>query len=255
MNEAPMIGVGEVRHARLRPARHAFAYPTTFLLLPMRQLRDRPCADLPRNRAGLLSFFDADHGEGGPDALAWVEHLLAREGVGDADGEIWLHTYPRVLGYAFKPVSFWYALRRDGHLAAVVAEVNNTFGERHCYLLTGEGLRWGSSQTARKVFHVSPFCRVQGEYRFRFHWREGAHGPAQVVARVEHHDEAGPLLLTSVSGRLAPLSAPGLRAAFWRMPLLTVGVVARIHWQALRLWLKRVPFVHKPPPPRHAVTR
>jgi uncharacterized protein len=111
---APLIGTGVVRHQRLRPVAHAFEYPTYFLMLPMRALRAQPCAALARNRFGLLSFHDRDHGDGGADALAWLEALLQREGIAGADGEVWLHTYPRVAGYAFKPVSFWYCHQADG---------------------------------------------------------------------------------------------------------------------------------------------
>ena len=245
-----LIGTGQVRHQRLRPAAHVFAYPTYFLFLPMRALRATPNPALRRNRFGLLSFHDRDHGAGGADALAWLEALLAAEGIEGADGEIWLHTYPRVLGYGFKPVSFWYCERADGTLAATVVEVNNTFGERHCYLLDGPGLAWGREQVARKVFHVSPFCAVQGRYRFRF-MRAGE----RTVARVDHDDEAGPLLLTSVSGRLAPLDAASARRAFFGMPLMTLAVIARIHVHALRLWAKRVPFFSKPAPPQAFITR
>ena len=172
----------------------------------------------------------------------------------DADGEIWLQTYPRVLGYAFKPVSFWYCHRADGSLAAVLAEVNNTFGERHVYLLHGPGVGWGRELRAHKVFHVSPFCSVEGGYRFRF--LRAAGGDAErIVARVDHDDASGPLLQTSVCGRLEPLSAASARRAFFGMPLMTLGVIGRIHWQALRLLLKRVPFFTKPDPPRAFVTR
>ena len=107
----PLLGMGEVRHRRLRPAVNAFAYPTYFLLLPMRALREQPSAALARNRFGLLSFHDRDHGDGGNDALAWIDQLLQQQGVNDARGEVWLHTYPRVLGYVFKPVSIWYCHR------------------------------------------------------------------------------------------------------------------------------------------------
>ncbi len=252
----PLIGRGLVRHARLRPVAHEFRYPTWFLMLPMRSLRGRNVPGLARNRAGWVSFQDRDHGVGGDDALAWFESLLAEAGITDADGEVWLHTYPRVLGYAFKPVSFWYAHAADGTLKAVLAEVNNTFGERHCYLLHGPTLGWGRELRADKVFHVSPFCAVQGEYRFRF-MRTAAragHGERTVV-RIEHDDAQGPLLQTSVSGELQPLT----RASLWRvsvaMPALTLGVMARIHWQALRLWLKRVPFFRKPVPPSALVSR
>jgi DUF1365 family protein len=249
----PMLGVGTVRHRRLRPAEHAFAYPTYFLMLPMRSLRSAPgaaCAALRRNRFGLMSFHDCDHGDGRPDALAWLDELLAAEGVQGATGEVWLHTYPRVLGYVFKPVSFWYCHRADGSLAAVVAEVNNTFGERHCYLLTGPELAFGRELVARKVFHVSPFCQVQGRYRFRF-----MRTPERTVARVDHDDDEGALLQTSVSGELQPLTHQSVRAAFFGMPMMTLGVIGRIHWQALRLWLKRVPFQSKPQPPQAFTSR
>lgn len=251
-----LIGFGPVWHRRLRPTEHAFRYPAYFLLLPLRSLRQQPCADLRRNQRGAISFHDADHGDGGPDALAWFDTMLQREGITDADGEVWLHTLPRVLGHTFKPVSFWYAHRADGSLAAVVAEVNNTFGERHVYLLDGPDLAWGRTVQARKVFHVSPFCAVQGQYHFRFHRQAGAHGqPGRTLVRVDLHDQQGPLLQTSVSGLLHPLTPATVRRAFYGMPLMTLGVVWRIHWQALQLWLKRVPFFSKPVAPEHLVTR
>jgi uncharacterized protein len=214
----PLLGFGTVRHARLRPARNAFSYPTYFLLLPMRSMQDPQSeaagSALARNRAAALSFHDRDHGDGrGPEtggALAWLDELLQREGITDARGEVWLHCYPRVLGFTFKPVSFWYCHRSDGSLAAVVVEVNNTFGERHCYLLTGKQLAFGRELRATKVFHVSPFCAVSGSYRFRF-MCTGLLGdtnaaPAHTVARIDHHDDEGLLIQTSVSGELRPLT-------------------------------------------------
>jgi uncharacterized protein len=251
----PLIGFGQVRHTRLRPALNRFAYPTYFLMLPMRRLRAMPHAALPRNRFGLISFYDRDHGDGRSDSLAWIDELLQREGVVDALGETWLHCYPRVLGHTFKPVSFWYCHRADDTLAAVVVEVNNTFGERHCYLLHSAQLGYGTEQTAAKVFHVSPFCAVSGHYRFRFmhHLANGV--LRRTVARIDHDDEHGALLQTSVSGLLEQITARSMRRAFFGMPLMTLGVIARIHWQALRLALKRVPFVRKPTPPGVFVTR
>ena len=244
----PQLGIGRVRHLRLRPVRHQFDYPTWFLLLPLRRLREQPVATLRRNRRGWVSFHDADHGDGRGDCLAWADALLQAEGITDALGEVWLHTYPRLFGFAFKPVSFWYCHRNDGSLAAVLAEVNNTFGGRHTYLLAGTSLAFGQEVVARKLFQVSPFCQIEGRYRFRF-MRTGVGTTGQVdggagrtVARIEHDDAQGPLLLTSVSGDLAPLTPARLRQALWRMPLLMLGVVLRIHWQALCLLIKRVPF-------------
>jgi uncharacterized protein len=146
MNHLPLIGFGQVRHTRLAPVRHAFVYATYFLMLPMRSLQ----TSAPGNRSGLainrraaLSFYDSDHGDGRGaaqgGALGWLDELLQQEGIQDATGEVWLHCYPRVWGYTFKPVSFWYCHRaahdQAGSLRAIVVEVNNTFGERHCYLL------------------------------------------------------------------------------------------------------------------------
>ncbi|AKJ26999.1 DUF1365 domain-containing protein [Caldimonas brevitalea] len=253
---SPLIGFGQVRHTRLRPVHHAFAYSSYFLMLPMRTMRRQPAALPSRHRFACLSFHDCDHGDGGDDALRWLDTLLAEAGVHDADGEVWLQTYPRVLGYAFKPVSFWYAERCDGSLAALVAEVNNTFGERHCYVLTGPELRPGQTLQADKVFHVSPFCRVEGRYRFRFLRTSPGEGDAgRVVMRVDHHDADGPLLLTSWSGTLVPLTPASVRRAFFGTPLMTLGVIVHIHWQALRLWARRVPFFAKPPPPQASPSR
>ena len=248
------IGFGQVRHTRTRPRRHAFAYPTYFLMLPLRSLHDHGPGHLTRNRPAALGFRDSDHGDGRDDCLAWFDELLASHGITDADGEVWLHTYPRVLGYVFKPVSFWYAHRADGSLRAIVAEVNNTFGERHCYLL--DQPRYGQPLEAGKAMHVSPFCPVRGHYRFVF-MRDGGPDGDRTVARVDYHDDpqAGALIHTSVSGRLEPLTPASARRALWRHPLMTVGVIARIHWQALRLWLQRTPFFRQPPAPDHFVTQ
>ena len=261
-----LLGHGQVRHVRLRPARHAFDYSAYFLMLPMRHLQALARShskndksnqtELSINRSGLLSFFDTDHGDGrqpeNGGALAWIEELLVSENIHDAKGEIWLQTFPRVLGYTFKPVSFWYCHRSDNTLAAILAEVHNTFGERHCYLLPEP--KFGRMEHAHKIFHVSPFCDVKGEYEFRF-MRTLQGGAERVVARVDHGDDNGPLIQTSISGVLQPATRAEIRRTFWRYPLFTFAVMLRIHWHALLLWLKRVPFFSKPEPPSELVSR
>ncbi len=253
----PLLGIGSVRHTRLRPARNAFGYPTYFLLLPLRTMRRHGDGALARNRFAPIGFHDSDHGDGRADCLGWVESLLASQGITDADGEIWLHCYPRVLGFTFKPVSFWYCHRDDGTLAAIVVEVNNTFGERHCYILDGQGLAFGAEMQTSKVFHVSPFCRIEGRYRFRFMRTDltNALGTGRTVARIEHDDADGPLIVTSISGELAPITPRRIRQAFFCVPFMTFGLMALIHWQAIKLWIKRVPFVPKPAPPDTFATR
>lgn len=165
-----LIGFGHVGHRRLRPVGNAFRYRTFFLMLPMRHLRARGSDALAVNRPGWLSFHDRDHGDGrGPErggALAWLDELLAGAGIQDATGEAWLQTYPRVLGHTFKPVSFWYCHTDQGALRAVVAEVNNTFGERHCYLLDqpayGHELRAAVVQNGGSVPVPFPAQRARG---------------------------------------------------------------------------------------------
>ncbi|MGA2551873.1 MAG: DUF1365 domain-containing protein [Burkholderiaceae bacterium] len=241
------IGFGRVRHRRLRPHAHAFSYPALFLRLPVRDLGLGLGGSrlIAHNRWNVFSFHDCDHGARDGGSLAqWMDQLLLGEGVSDARGVIWLHTFPRVLGYVFNPVSFWYCHRVDGALRAIVVEVNNTFKESHCYLLShpdGRPLRFGEEIAARKVLHVSPFCRIEGQYRFRF-----LTSGQRVVMRIEYDDREGPLLLTSLSGDLRPISDASLAAAFFRFPLFTLGVIVRIHWQAIKLWVKRVPYISKP---------
>jgi DUF1365 family protein len=248
----PLIGFGQVRHTRLRPATNAFAYGTFFLMLPMRSLTQLGSKVLAVNRKGAISFHDVDHGDGRSPceggALAWLDALLHSEGIDDANGEVWLHCYPRIFGFTFKPVSFWYCHDASNHLRAIVVEVNNTFGERHCYLI--DKPQWGVEHIANKVFHVSPFCKVEGQYRFRF-----MRTADRIVARIDHDDDLGPLIQTSVSGQLVALTARGQWHALIRYPLMTLMVVARIHWQAFKLWRKKVTFFSKPTPPQDFVTR
>jgi uncharacterized protein len=262
MNLVPHIGFGQVWHARLRPKQHSFVYPTFFLMLPMRALRGRPvlAGALAWNTFGALAFRDQDHGDGrGPQqggALAWLETVLHNEGIVDADGEVWLQCYPRVLGYSFKPVSFWYCHRADGSLRAIVAEVNNTFGEQHAYLL--EAPVYGQEIRSQKRFHVSPFCPIVGEYRFAFQREDkcgSERGSERIHVRIDYHDSDGPLVLTGISGELEPITQASRRRAIWTYPFLSLTVIARIHWQALLLWIKRAPYHPKPSPPNEPVSR
>jgi DUF1365 family protein len=257
---------GTVWHERLRPARNRFRYGVYFLRLPLRtdvsaDARANAASTgtrfFSRNRFNLLSFHDRDHGDGKQPLADWIDGVLTAQGIGDADGQIWLQAFPRVLGYVFNPVSFWFCHRRDGALRAILCEVRNTFGEKHCYLLdTGTAMAYGVELTATKIFHVSPFCAIEGGYRFRFQ-RSAPAGdtPERTIARIDHHDNAGPLLLTSIAGASQAISDRQILRAFFGYPLMTFGVVFRIHWQALRLWIKRVPFFRKPAPPTRELSR
>jgi DUF1365 family protein len=158
-----------------------------------------------------------------------------------------------MLGYVFNPVSFWLCHDRHGALRAVLCEVNNTFGESHHYLLAHEDQRPigpDDEMRARKVFHVSPFCAVRGNYRFRFDLES-----ERAMVRIDYDDGEGMLLATSVVGRGQRLRTRTQLRALLCYPWMTLGVIARIHWQALKLWGKGVPFFRKPAPPAQEISR
>ena len=239
MDDRPRLYLGHVMHRRLRPTVHAFVYPVFYVQLPVRHLDAASGALFSIDKPNLMSFQSKDHGpRDGSPLLPWIEGLLASHAL-PADGAIVLQTFPRVLGFVFNPVSFWYCHDQNGQLIAILAEVNNTFGGTHSYLLhrSGAALIDGEEMTAEKLFHVSPFNEIEGGYRFRFRLGDGVQH-----AHIDYDDAEGELLLTAISGKPRAWSAGALLAAFVRMPFLTLGVVLRIHWQALKLWLKGVPF-------------
>jgi len=244
---------GEVMHHRVRPARNRFTYPVFFVRMRVADL-DAAGPYSRLDRFGLIGFHRADHGpRDGSALLPWIRATLDAAGLQEVDGDIWLQAFPRVLGYVFNPVSFWLCHDRDGRLRAVVSEVNNTFGDHHNYLVArddGAPLEAGDVIAARKVFHVSPFCTVVGAYRFQFDA-----GVEKSRIRIDYDDGDGKLLLTSISGRGEPLTRGALSRCFFAYPWMTLGVIARIHWQALKLWWKGVPFHSRPLPPARETTR
>jgi DUF1365 family protein len=244
-----------VVHRRLRPRVNAFRYRVAYLCLGLDALESAAGRWLKLDRRGLVSFRRADHGaRDGGDLGAWVRSILAGHGLADrCDGEIALMTLPRMLGYVFNPVSFWFCRDRGGALQAVLCEVNNTFGETHCYLVhhvENRPLQADEWLDGRKVFHVSPFLPVEGGYRFRFRFDD-----AFTHVDVNYHDAEGLMLATSVGGRRVELADRTVLRRFLGNPTMTLGVVARIHWQALKLWQKRARFYRKPAPPSELVTR
>lgn len=243
---------GSVFHRRYGAVEHAFRYPALFLCFPLSG-RDRLAGGLMGyNRFNLFSFHEADHGDG-KDALAWIHGVMREAGLAPVtDGDIWLQTQPRVLGFVFNPVSFWYCHDRDGRLRVVLAEVNNTFGERHGYLLTAPDQGEITSRTepvCRKVFHVSPFMAVEGEYRFRFHRDDHRR-----TVGINYHGDGALKLKTVVTGEARPLTAAELLKALASQGWSTLLVVLRIHGQALKLWRKGAVFHRKPAPPEMEIT-
>ena len=242
----------QVMHRRLADARYRFRYRVFSLLLDIDALDAAAASSwlLSRNRFNLLSFHDRDHLPDGATGLRdWAEGVLAAAGIDGRRMRSRLLCFPRVLGLVFNPLSLWYCETADGDPAAVIAEVRNTFGERHCYLLTPQGAGWPLRDSHAKDFHVSPFIGMQARYDFRLD-RPGRH--LRVVIRESRADE--PLLVATQSGTRAPLRSGVLLGELLRVPLQTLKVLAAIHWQALRIWLAGAPFHRKPEPPLEEVS-
>jgi hypothetical protein len=247
--------VGTVMHRRVAPVAHGFRYPVFACLLPMDRLESVRLPLFSLGRFNLLSWHARDHGRrDGADPLPWLREQLARQGIGAADGEVWLQTFPRVLGFVFNPVSFWYCFDTARRLRAVLAEVSNTFGERHNYLIAHPDQRPiadGDEFRCDKVFHVSPFFPVDGRYRFRF-----ALGEAAASVRIVYGDADGERLFATIAGRLRPWTGAALRRAVLTHGWMTLGIVARIHWQAALLYFaRRLRYFRKPQPPVVETTR
>ena len=257
----PSLCTGRVMHARLpqkagehaNVTRHAFTYPLFFVALPLSSQANAG-GWFGLNRWAPLSLRHRDHGaRDGSPLLPWIRQLLASEGIAAADGEIVLQTFPRVFGLLFNPVSFWFCHDRAGNLRAVLAEVSNTFGERHNYLVAHPDQRPITADDkilARKIFHVSPFYPVDGEYRFCFDITT-----ERRRVSIDYFRDGQRVLITTVEGTVSPLDTANARRTALRFPLLAVGVVWRIHWQALRLWFKGAFFFRKPPLPLQETTR
>lgn len=256
---------GVVMHRRLRPRRHRLAYRVFSLLVDLDELPElgRRLRLFSHNRFNLLSVHDADHGPGdGGDLRAWIGATLAEAGIEagiEAGGRVEMLCYPRILGYAFNPLTVYFCRRSDGRLAAILYQVTNTFDERHCYLLpAGPDAAGVVRHACAKRFYVSPFIGMDATYRFRVLAPPGLEQADQDTGRIsvviDEADEAGTLLCASFTGRRRALGDRALLSALARHPLMAVKVIAGIHWEALRLWLKGVPLHPRPRPPSTLVS-
>jgi uncharacterized protein len=245
--EAAALYFGAVMHARLKPVGHRFSYRVMSLLIDLDRLddADRKSALFAVNRAALYSFHEADHGDrDGSPLRAYAQARAAEHGVDLTDGRVLLLCYPRLFGYTFNPLSVYFCYRADGRLALIIYEVRNTFGEIHAYVLPvkpGEASCAGIRQTQHKLFYVSPFIDMAMRYHFHIS-PPGEH----VRLRILETGSEGPHFAATFSGRRRSLTTRALVRSFLALPLVTFKIVAAIHWEALRLWLKGVALVPRP---------
>lgn len=235
--------VGSVMHARLRPKGHRFSYSVYSMLVDIDRM-DAPTGLAPWfafDRFAPLSVHAADHGPGdGSPLRPHVDRLLADKGVA-RPARVLMLCYPRLFGYVFDPITVYFAYDADGGLTALLYEVRNTFGGRHTYVAPvrdGEASAAGIEQEADKVFYVSPFMEMDETYRFR------VLPPGEAVRiRILEGDREGPTLSATFAGRGRAATRASLAGAFFSIPMMSLKVIAGIHYEALRLWLKRIPLV------------
>jgi DUF1365 family protein len=238
-----------VAHRRCVPPLYRFVYRIFYLLVDIDRLDElaRDLRTFSYNRFNLVSLHDADHGDGG-GLRDWAERLLRASDVALDGGRIRLLAMPRLLGLVFNPISLWYCEHRDGSLRAVIAEVRNTFGEKHSYVLASGGavLPYGVMPEKEKCFHVSPFFGLEGRYRFTLS------EPGERLRVAIHETRGGaPLMDATLAGERVALRDTTLARQVLGLPLQALKVVAAIHWEALKLWLRGARFHGRPAPPQH----
>ncbi len=236
---------GDVMHMRLRPFGHRFAYGVFTLLLDIDRI-EAVAAGLRLfsvDRFNVFAFRRRDHGprDGGP-LRPWVEARLAEAGLPDRPARILLLSIPRLFGHAFNPLSVFWCYGADGRLESVIYEVKNTFGDQHPYALAATpGPDGAIRHDQPKEFFVSPFIGMDQTYRFTLR-----PPGARLSVRIKQGDAAGDTLIATQNGAAAPLTDAALARIALTAPWATLKIMAAIHWQALRLWLKGAKFLGHP---------
>ena len=245
--------IGSVTHVRVKPRRHRLRYRLFWMLLDLDELANlsQRLRLFSRDRFNLFAFRERDHLDGSDQPLrTQVERELAAAGIPADGGSIRLLCMPRVMGSVFNPISVFLIHRRDGSLSAMLYEVNNTFGQRHSYLIpvTDPAARV-VRQSCDKQLYVSPFMRMAMTYDFR------VIPPAAVTSVIVNaRDADGPVISTAFTGRRHDLTDAALLRILPRFGLLALQVVGAIHWEALKLWLKGLRLQPRPAPPVRSVT-
>lgn len=227
--------VGKVMHERVRPRRHRFSYRVFWVLVDIDQLDSWPSRLFSHNRFNLFSLSDHTHGSrDGSSLRGWIDDQLDQAGLDLAGGRVRLLCFPRILGFVFDPLSIWFCEDREGQLGAIVYEVRNTFGDAHTYVLPVSSADDGPIEHSwDKQFYVSPFIDADAIYHFRIRPPDSA-----VKVTVRENDREGHLFSASMRGERRDLTTGALLRLFFSHPLMTLKVIAGIHYEAAHLFRK-----------------
>ena len=249
---ASALYTGTVVHQRFRPKPHRLRYRMAQLLIDIDEV-DALAGRLrlfSSNRFNLIAFHNRDYGNrSGSDLRGQIETLLRTAGIDFDGGPIRLLTMPRIMGHVFNPISIWFCHARNGRLCVTVYEVTNTFGDRHFYAIRADAEAGTVHQSCDKALHVSPFMDMDMCYDFALK------PPGESVSlTITGSDPEGKLIVASFTGKRQALDDRALLGLLLGLPLLTVRVVAGIHWEALKLWLKGVAVRRRPVPAQRCLT-
>ena len=246
MIKQPLLIKGDIMHYRFFPKKNHFDYKSTYISFPISKLKELRKPLFSLSKFNLYGFYQSDYGtKDSANIEQWIKQILHSNNI-DNINHIVLVTHPRVLGYVFNPVSFWLCFDEQKRLIAVLSEVNNTCGQKHCYLCFKEDLSEIKADDwleAKKEFYVSPFMEIEGKYKFRFQFKDN-----QMQFFINYLVDDKLKLSTSLKCNFTEFNSSNLLLAFVKMPFFTLKTIILIHYQALKLWFKSIKHYRCPKP-------
>ena len=233
---------GKVIHRRFKPKEHYFKYKVFSLLVDIDELEviQKKIKIFSYNKFNIISFFDKDHGpRDGTSIKDWIFKNLKEIGIYNEKIKIKLFCYPRIFGYVFNPLSVFFIYDKNSRLISILYEVKNTFGEQHTYIFKTNDDKI-ITNNCKKKFHVSPFINMECHYYFR------VQKPSDKISVIiDQKDKDGKLLYASQDGKAKELNEKNLINSYICHPLMTFKIIAAIHYEALKLWLKGIKIIKR----------